>query len=302
MTKYIQYKDPDAVALRDLINKVRGERSMAKFADDIKLTSPSVKVSAPTLSRACNWTKGSSPVSIELLQAIAAIALPESGVTLDALVEANGMMTKEQAVQNSKRRTQQVFAERQLRRKEMRGIITDELFARGIAIKKLGAPDKAELNHSKAFFGAMICDLAITLPEEKEYLEWGFSMISVSKDEDPDEDYPGFYIRRVIDNYAVIFLQDAWEPENTKDIKHSFAFIDPFYYTLFIDTLQVAKFNNRMSAILIDIKEKKVIKEHVFPCKNFPGVKSLFENQVHPENNSENEDTYQFTFLEDFNG
>ena len=52
--RYIQYKDPDAAELRDLINKVKGDRSMAKFADDIKITSPHVKVSAPTLSRACN--------------------------------------------------------------------------------------------------------------------------------------------------------------------------------------------------------------------------------------------------------
>ena len=30
--RYIQFRDPDTAALRDQINKVRGERSMVKFA------------------------------------------------------------------------------------------------------------------------------------------------------------------------------------------------------------------------------------------------------------------------------
>ena len=54
----INYEGSMADALRELIGRVKGDRSMAKFADDIKLESPNTKVSAPTLSRAMNWMPG----------------------------------------------------------------------------------------------------------------------------------------------------------------------------------------------------------------------------------------------------
>ena len=137
--RYIQFKDPDAAALSAQINAVRGGRAYAKFADDIKLTSPNVKVSAPTLSRACNWTPGSSPVSIDLLRAIAAIAPPESGVTLDTLAEANGMRS---AADDSDLAREQMAA---LRRRyvveeterDVKRILQDEIASRDYSFQQL---------------------------------------------------------------------------------------------------------------------------------------------------------------------
>ena len=71
---------------------------------------------------------------------------------LEDLLEANGMMTKEEAshVSTMERRRQRMM-EQQRRRRDMREIVTDELFARGIAIKKLGMPERSELPPSKLF-------------------------------------------------------------------------------------------------------------------------------------------------------
>lgn len=40
---YIQYKKPDAAALAAMITNLRGDRTLATFAEDIKRTTPSIK-------------------------------------------------------------------------------------------------------------------------------------------------------------------------------------------------------------------------------------------------------------------
>ena len=133
-------------------------------------------------------------------------------------------------------------------------------------------------------------------------VEWGFSMLSAIHEEDDTDRDDAFYIRRIIDNYAVIFLQDAWEPENSKHNKFSFGFADETYFNMFIEALQVAKFNNRMSAILININTRKVVKEYNFPCKNFSETESLFDMPVHQEEEHGKGDFRQMTFFDGFNG
>ena len=60
---YVQYKNPDKEALKELVYKIKGDRPMRKFADDIKISSPNIKVSPATLSRALN-VEDDSAVSI----------------------------------------------------------------------------------------------------------------------------------------------------------------------------------------------------------------------------------------------
>ena len=293
---YVQGRQPIKQMMTEAVNAMKGaDRSMADFA-------AATGLSTSMLSRIVNGNY-SKPIAVDILQKIAACKAKECPLDLEDLLEANGMMTKEQAARRSMmERRHQLMAERQRRRRDMRDIITDELFARGIAIKKLGVPDRSEISPSKVFDGARVCDLAITLPDEKEYIEWGFSMLSSFRDEDDTERDDAFYIKRTIDNYAVVFLQDAWEPENSKHNKFSFGFVDETYFNMFIDALQIAKFNNRMSAILIDIDERKVVKEHIFPCCNFPDAESYFDMPVHQEEAQGKGDFRQMTFFDGFNG
>lgn len=293
---YVQGRQPIKRMMTEAVNAMKGaERSMADFA-------AATGLSTSMLSRIVNGNY-SKPIAIDILQKIAACKAKECPLDLEDLLEANGMMTKEQAERRSMmERRHQLMAERQRRRRDMKEVITDELFARGIAIKKLGVPDRSEISPSKVFNGVRVCDLAITLPDEKEYIEWGFSMLSSYRDEDDTERDDGFYIKRAIDNYAVIFLQDAWEPENSKHNKFSFGFVDENYFNMFIDALQIAKFNNRISAILIDIDARRVVKEHNFPCSNFPEAESLFDLPAHYEEEHRKRDFRQMTFFDGFNG
>lgn len=293
---YVQARPPIKPRMTEAVNAMKGaDRSMADFATATGL-------STSMLSRIVNGNY-SKPIALDILQKIVDCKSKDCPLDLEDLLEANGMMTKGQVARRSSiERKHQLFAERQRRRRDMREIITDELFARGIAIKKLGVPERSELSPSKVFSGARVCDLAITLPDQKEYIEWGFSMLSSFRDEaDTDRD-DAYYIKRTIDNYAVIFLQDAWEPENSKHNKFSFGFVDESYFNMFIDALQIAKFNNRMSAILIDVDERKVVKEYNFPCCNFPEAESYFDMPVQREERHGKGDFGQMTFFDGFNG
>lgn len=293
---FVQVRPPIKEMMTKAINDIKGpNRSMAELAE-------AAGISTSMLSRIVNgnYTK---PISVEILQKLAACSPEGCPVDLEILFDCNGMMTKEDAARRSmmERRHQRIMEQRN-RRKDMRDIITDELFARGIAIKKLGVPEKSEVHNSKLFSGVRVCDMAITLPDNKEYIEWGFSMLSAVHEEDDTDRDDAFYIRRIIDNYAVIFLQDAWEPEDSKHNKFSFAFVDERFYEMFIDALQVAKLNNRMSAILINLSTRKVVKEYNFPCTNFAVTESLFEMPVHQEEEHGKGDFRQMTFFDGFNG
>lgn len=292
---YVQVRPPIKKMMTEIVNAMKGpDRSMADFATATGL-------STSMLSRIVNENYA-KPISVDVLQKIADKRSDDCPLDLEDLLEANGMMTKEEASrQSSMERRRQRIMEQQKRQRDMRDIITDELFARGVAIKKLGVPPRSEIHDSELFFGARVCDMAITLPEQKDYIEWGFSMLSGIRDSDDDRRDDSFYIRRIIDNNAVIFLQDAWEPEESKQNKFSFGFVDETYFNMFIDALQIAKFNNQMSAILIDINAQKVLKEYIFPCKNFPDAKSLFDLPVHQEEDDRKGDFRQMTFFGDFN-
>lgn len=291
---YVQVRPPVKEMMTRAINDIKGpNRSMAELAE-------AAGVSTSMLSRIVNGNY-IKPISVEILQKLDACSPEGCPVDLEILFDCNGMMTKEEAARRrSADHRRQRLMEQQRRRKDMRDIITDELFARGIAIKKLGVPDKSEVQHSKLFAGARICDMAISLPDEK-YIEWGFSMLSSIHEEDDTDRDNAYYIRRIIDNYAVIFLQDAWEPENSGHNKFSFGFADETYFNMFIDALQVAKFNNRMSAILINVNTRKVVKEYNFPCKNFLKTESLFDAPVHQEEERGKGDFRQMVFFDGFN-
>ena len=292
---YVQVRPPVKELMTRAIHDIKGpDRSMVELAE-------AAGISTSMLSRIVNgnYTK---PISVEVLQKLASCAPEGCPVDLEILFDCNGMITKEEAARRRPvdQRRQRII-ELKRRSREMRDIIADELFARGIAIKKLGGPFRYEVNDSKLFARAMVCDMAITLPDE-EYIEWGFFMMAAIHEEGDTDREDAIYIRRIISNYAVIFLQDAWEPENSKHNKFSFGFVDEGFFNRFIDALEVAKLNNRMSAILINLKTRKVVKEYNFPCKNFSETGSLFDAPVHQEEEHCEDDFRQMTFFDGFNG
>ena len=256
-------------------------------------------VSTSMLSRIVNGNY-SKPIAIDILQKLAKCAPQGCQIDFEDLLECNGMISKERAAQMSpmERRRQRMLEERN-RRREMREIITDNLFARGIAIKKLGSPNQSETKPSKIFEDVRFMDLTITLPE-KEHIEGSFIMLSAVREEDNSYKDAEHYIKRVIEINAIIFLQDVWEPENLTNNKISFVFADELYFKMFKSALEKAKINNRMSAILLDINRRKVKKEHIFPCLKFVNEESIFDLPINQD--SDKEEYRQLSFFDGFLG
>ena len=267
--RYIQYKDPDAAALRDLINKVRGERSMAKFADDIKITSPNVKVSAPTLSRACNWTQGLSPVSIDLLRAIAAIAPADSGVTLDALAEANGMRSAADDSDLAKEQTaalRRKFVMEEIER-DVKRILQDEIASREYFFQQLNEFSNWRSRHGYRYQRDRVFPRNYTFGFSVSGMSpcntWKFALDQMQIPRGSAESAIEAHVGNFINKVGAVFASDSFEGELYDNEKYSFVFIDRDLYRLFLKRLNDHDIlvNGLMTALLIDLKEGRVIEE-----------------------------------------
>ena len=267
--RYIQYKDPDAAALRDLINRVKGERSMAKFADDIKITSPNVKVSAPTLSRACNWTEGSSPVSIDLLRAIAAIAPPDSGVTLDKLAEANGMRS---AADDSDLARQQLAAVRRKyaveeTERDVKRILQDEIASREYSFQQLNEFSNWRSLHGYIYQRDRVFPRNYTFGFSVSGMSpcntWKFALDQMQIPKGSAESSIEAHVGNFINKVGAFFASDSFEGELYENEKYSFVFIDRDLYRLFLKRLNDHDIlvNGLMTALLVDLNEGRVVEE-----------------------------------------
>ena len=265
--KYIQIKNPDAEALREQINRVKGPRSMAKFADDIKLTSPNVKVSAPTLSRACNWTEGTSPVSVELLEAIAAIADPETGVTLDTLITANGMRTQEEDSDLAKK---DAYTRRreytEMVEKDVRMILQNEIASRDYSFQQLPEFYNWRNLHGYRFQRDRVFPRNFTFGYSVSGMSpcntWKFALdpLRLPKGaESATEAHVGNFINKV----GAVFASDSFESELYENEKYSFVFVDREMYRLFIRRMTDHELlvNGLMTVILIDLEQNCVVEE-----------------------------------------
>lgn len=267
--RYIQFRDPDTAALRDQINKVRGERSMVKFADDIKRTSPNVKVSAPTLSRACNWTPGTSPVSLDLLRAIAAIAPEDSGVTLETLAEANGMrsaaedsdLTREQTAALRRR-----FVVEEVER-DVKRIIQDEIASREFPFQQLNDLYNWRSLHGYLYQKDRVFPRNYTFGFSVSGMSpcstWKFALDQMKVPKGSSESSIEAHVGNFINKVGAVFASDSFEADLYENEKYSFVFIDPDLYRLFLKRLDDHEIlvNGLMTAILVDLDEGHVIEE-----------------------------------------
>ncbi len=263
MKEYVQFMSPSATALKDQINKARGDMTMADFAEAIKRNSPNIKVSASTLSRACNWS-GGNPISIELLQAIAAAAVPGSEVTLDSLANANGMRTKEEDADQIKRVN--VFTRRREIETSCQMIIQNEIINRGFPLHQLSTLFNGRSLHGymqqreRVFprnygFGVSVSGL----PYSVWKFEFCIMQLSVDSAQGTVEGYVGNFIARV----GSIFASDSYESEYYENEKYSFVFIDSRIYQAFLERFERSdiRINGLMTAILIDLDQQKILNE-----------------------------------------
>ena len=87
LSEFERVSDPDFKVLSELTNKAKGNRTVTEYAEQCG-------VNASTMSRIING-KVSTPISDELIVAIAANADPDSGVSFEALLKAHGLKLSE---------------------------------------------------------------------------------------------------------------------------------------------------------------------------------------------------------------
>lgn len=283
--KYYQYTRPNAEALREQINKVRGERTVVKFADDIKRSSPHVKVSAPTISRACNWS-GGKPVSVELLQAIACIADEDSGVTFDTLLAANGMRTEQETEKQEK--TEAVQKRRVLGieiERTVSMILQDEITGRDYYVRKLSNQYSGySLNGYRLQSDRMFprnYSFGVSVSGMYPCSTWKFAVNVMQVPQGTARSAAEAHVGHFINRYASVFASDSFEYDRYENEKYSFVFIDKTMYDLFIQRIQDNGIlvNGLMTAILVDYANNCVIEEKQLERYDGETAPSFFTKQ-----------------------
>lgn len=283
MSEYVQYTVPNAQALSEQINKVKGDRSMTMFADDIKRSSPNVKVSASTISRACNWS-GGNPVSKELLEAIARIADEGTGVTKETLLAANGMRSKSEASQRdtaARRRESAMETERSTAM-----IIQNEITSRGYAVRKLiklyngyslhGYVEQKDRVFPRNYnFGFSVSGMS-------PCSTWKFGFCPMSLSEDSNENAIEAYVGNFINRIASVFASDSIESELYETEKYSFVFIDRKIYGAFLKRINSHEMlvNGLLTAILVDLKDWCVLEETQLKRYDGAEASSFFKGAI----------------------
>lgn len=301
MLEYVQYTVPNAEALREQINKVKGDRSMTMFADDIKRSSPNVKVSAPTISRACNWS-GGKPVSIELLEAIALIADKDSGVTLETLVAANGMRSKDEDSLLSKRDT---AARRRETAMEIDRsavmIIQNEITCRGYAVRKLSGLYSGYSLHGYMYQRDRVFprnyNFGFSVSGMSPCNTWKFGLCPTRLSEDSNENAIEAHVGNFINKIASVFASDSFESDLYETEKYSFMFVDKKIYDAFLKRISDHDMmvNGLMTAILIDIENYRVLEENQLKRYDGAEASSFFKEPIlQDEENMELFDTVDF--------
>lgn len=287
---FVQVRTPDKERIARITKGLIGEnRTAAEFAQAVGL-SPSM------VSRIING-KYQKPLTEDILVKLVYDCSEEQNEKLEHLIAANGMISKEQQERRSgpDGYHSRMYESRD-REISIQNIITSELFARGIAVRKIprfGYSDR--LQNSKFFFRSVPYSLVIAMVDAEEPYEWGFIIVPRIFDADETERDRRFMYQRMIERYSYLFLMDAWEPNFLANKKTSFVFVDQTLFDMYVDTMQDAKLHNRMSAILVDIEKGEVVKEKSLVCSDFQDMDSPFNTPV-IKDEPEDRDNFFFFF------
>lgn len=286
--EYVQARVPDKTRLAELINQCKGpDRTMNDFCTECG-------ISPATMSRIING-KNVKAVDTDFLKAVWDHRTPNSSVKWDNLMRADGYVPSE--VQQRINREDRFYArdmERRTRAADMKRIITNALFERGVQTKKLNTNPRAEVE--KTLFGDhRVMDVAIAVDQNGTEVQWEIEFIGDVLDADDKPSVARLFARRTVQRYSLVFLEDAWMPESMKGKKTSFVFADTDIYNCFITWMQEVKdkLNSPFSAILIDMEKQDVVKECIL---SGPETESLFDKKVIEDNTDSDIDS-----LDDWN-
>ena len=274
--KYIQMMSPNQDALVDMLTLARGPiRSWAEYAKDCG-------VNPSTMSRIING-KLKSPLTIKTLEKLYEHRDEACKVTFDQFIIPSGM------VDCDRQRT--LIDERQAQRDEIDKV--DELIARSIInglydrsiqfsrIKHVGdgCPREEEI---LTLFGDIHCSQLLKIGEDEDSSTVGFEYIPIklTPEEAESEKTISRIIRRVVENYATIFLQDAWFTENRFSARVTFVFAERCLFEAFLKSFAKLRLNHYMTVLLVDIETTSVVTERPLGMQEGKTFSSLFDSPI----------------------
>jgi transcriptional regulator with XRE-family HTH domain len=256
--RYIKYMNPNKSKFAALLDKARGPRTMKKFAEDCG-------VNPSTFSRILNQTnKGSS--SEELIRVIAEQADPESGVTLDALMEANGYFPEDN-------RTAFRDLQMKLENEAEEIIVSDLQSILNIEITKESTRFKINRSMSMAF-DIMVEDVSLGSSKGAwliDVMTPPMPYLSHVSGRAQDTGRENFMVaRRIQDRIGRYFAAFCLMDKFTEIARISLAVYDAELYERIIELYGDYKTDDSISFILIDLDKRKI--EEEFVLRNRAGV------------------------------
>ncbi|MCR4791147.1 MAG: hypothetical protein K5871_00195 [Lachnospiraceae bacterium] len=263
MPEYVQAYVPNTEELAMLVSKAKGpDRSMAEFSRICKVKGPS------TFSRIVNELID-KPLSDELLKAIAANSADKQEVTLDALMRANGKVTRaemETGVIDASSRM--VLKSRREGIKLIKDTVTQNFLDKGYSV--MLHPDLAlsEKVPRSRYALSIPSDFCLHV-QGQDPLFWNFIYNDTDMHNVPlkaSGTDPVSMLDSSMSRYAGLFLIDAWEPEVLKDYKNTFVFTEVKAFTVFLKMISKAKINTHMSVMLVDLDGLGIVQEKEIGC------------------------------------
>ena len=265
-------------ALPRVVEKAKGEkRSYAKFTEDVNaFLDEESKITPAFFSRIINY-KILNPIKTEIIKAIAKTSANKFEANYTDLMDANGMVrykTPEELVEMYKKQEER-FKKYQLRdellEETIPGIIKDEMVNKGAMFRDGCKKVHLEVSNDNQF-GLEFknrADFGISLWAEDDRIEsWlffinyrGSGYTYLDSKQDNGEVQVSEEMNAVMRNAEAFFLIDAWKPDLLREIRVSFAFINPETFELYYNQLKDIKLNAYFSLILLDREKKTVVEE-----------------------------------------
>ena len=282
--KYVQDRLPNWDEVSRLVDRAKGpNRTWKKFYEDCDK-----EISQATFTRITHKLY-KKPLKFEMMQLIVGNAANPANVTMERMLNANGYVdetevSKAHGASSARGNQEKLLSLASHRSSDIIEILIGEIEERGHGTAKFSKRfwEGGDVNRSSQFgfnvmekkqckiwhlYGIDNYDPKYRMFCIAEYDETIFSAHK-SKDE---------ILFSLINRYSAIFMQDAYEPEFSKDLMYSFVFINEETYKLFAEAMDKLKVNNSMSVIFVDPNERKVVEEKMVPRQDGKVLTSIFD-------------------------
>lgn len=272
---YIQLMSPKLENVVSVLTDAKGqERSWAEYAKDCGIN-PS------TMSRIING-KLKSALSVKTLDKLYAHRAESCELSRESFLLANGWIDKDKQrdmidqhmAEHDK--VDQIFD-------SMEQTIVRGFYKRGIPFTRLDDVAGIEEDNEeglKLFDG--MDGMLLQVGEVGKSISCAFEIIPIKLDKDASSSKQIVQrcVRLAVENYATIFLKDAWHLDKLLTDRVTFVFIDRFLYKAFWESFKNRRLNHFFTALLIDIDETEVTEERPLGDQASKTFSSLFDAPI----------------------